>query len=50
MAADDRNKVTILKLRRQKRQKTPTVMTTAYDYPQAGIADGAGVDAIFSSY
>ena len=46
MAADDRNKVTILKLRRQKRQKTPTVMTTAYDYPQARIADGAGVDAI----
>ena len=46
MAADDRNKVTILKLRRQKRQKTPTVMTTAYDYPQARIADGADVDAI----
>tara|TARA_R100000152_G_C6782275_1_gene219475 strand:+ start:8478 stop:9413 length:936 start_codon:yes stop_codon:yes gene_type:complete len=46
MAADDRNKVTILKLRRQKRQKIPTVMTTAYDYPQARIADGAGVDAI----
>ncbi len=46
MSANDRNKVTILKLRRQKREKIPTVMTTAYDYPQARIADGAGVDAI----
>ena len=46
MSANDRNKVTILKLRRQKREKVPTVMTTAYDYPQARIADGAGVDAI----
>jgi 3-methyl-2-oxobutanoate hydroxymethyltransferase len=46
MPANDRNKVTILKLRRQKRQGTPTVLTTAYDYPQARIADGAGVDAI----
>mgnify|MGYP003115861011 CR=1 FL=1 len=44
MPADDKNKVTILKLRRQKRQGTKTVMTTAYDYPQAIIA--AGVDAI----
>ena len=46
MAADDRNKVTILKLRRQKRQGNKTVLVTAYDYPQARIADGAGVDAI----
>tara|TARA_Y100001973_G_scaffold100212_1_gene160865 strand:- start:278 stop:1216 length:939 start_codon:yes stop_codon:yes gene_type:complete len=46
MAADDRNKVTILKLRRQKKEQTKTVLTTAYDYPQARIADGAGVDAI----
>ena len=46
MPADDRNKVTILKLRRQKKQNIPTVMTTAYDYPQARIADSAGVDAI----
>jgi len=46
LSANDRNKVTILKLRRQKREKIPTVMTTAYDYPQARIADGAGVDAI----
>jgi 3-methyl-2-oxobutanoate hydroxymethyltransferase len=46
MPANDKNKVTILKLRRQKREGTPTVLTTAYDYPQAKIADGAGVDAI----
>jgi len=46
MAANDKNKVTILRLRRQKKEKTPTVITTAYDYPQARIADGAGVDCI----
>ena len=46
MAANDSNKVTILKLRKQKREGTKTVFTTAYDYPQAKIADGAGVDAI----
>ena len=46
MAANDKNKVTILKLRRQKRQGNKTVITTAYDYPQATIADKAGVDAI----
>ena len=43
MAADDKNKVTILRLRKHKREGTKTVMTTAYDYPQARIADGAGV-------
>ena len=46
MPANDRNKVTILKLRRQKRQGTKTVLVSAYDYPQANIADKAGVDAI----
>ena len=46
MSANDKNKVTILKLRRQKREGTPTVITTAYDYPQARIADGASVDCI----
>jgi len=46
MSANDKNKVTILKLRRQKKEGAKTVMTTAYDYPQAIIADGAGVDAI----
>ena len=46
MSANDRDKVTILKLRRQKRQGTKTVLVSAYDYPQATIADKAGVDAI----
>ena len=46
MSANDKNKVTVLKLRRQKREGTPTVLTTAYDYPQARISDGAGVDCI----
>ncbi len=46
MPADDKNKVTILRLRRHKREGTKTVLTTAYDYPQARIADGAGVDCI----
>jgi len=46
MAANDKNKVTILKLRRHKREGTKTVLTTAYDYPQARITDGAGVDCI----
>ena len=46
MSADDKRKVTVLKLRRQKRQGKKTVLVTAYDYPQARISDGAGVDAI----
>jgi len=46
MSANDKNKVTVLKLRRQKNTGVPTVLTTAYDYPQARIADGAGVDCI----
>jgi 3-methyl-2-oxobutanoate hydroxymethyltransferase len=46
MSADSKSKVTILKLRRQKNKKEKTVMVTAYDYPQAIIADGAGVDCI----
>lgn len=46
MAANDKNKVTILRLRKHKREGIKTVMTTAYDYPQARIADGAGVDTI----
>jgi len=46
VAADDKRKVTVLKLRRQKRQGKKTVLVTAYDYPQARISDGAGVDAI----
>ena len=46
MAADSRTKTTIIKLRKQKREGTKTVLVTAYDYPQAFIADGAGVDCI----
>ena len=46
MAANDKNKTTILKLRKQKRERQNTVLVTAYDYPQAKIADGAGVDVI----
>lgn len=46
MPADDKSKVTILKLRRQKREGIKTVLTTAYDYPQAIISDGADVDCI----
>ena len=46
MAANDKNKVTILKLRKQKREGQKTVLVTSYDYPQARITDGAGVDAI----
>ena len=40
MAADDKRKVTVLKLRRQKKEGQKTVIVTAYDYPQAIIADG----------
>jgi 3-methyl-2-oxobutanoate hydroxymethyltransferase len=46
MSANDKNKVTVLRLRKQKRKSIKTVLTTAYDYPQARIADGAGVDCI----
>ncbi len=46
MPADSKSKVTILRLRKHKRTGTKTVMTTAYDYPQARISDGAGVDCI----
>ena len=46
MAADDKNKVTVLKLRKHKKENTKTVIVTSYDYPQAIIADGAGVDCI----
>jgi len=46
MPADSKTKTTILKLRKQKREGTKTVLVTAYDYPQAHIADGAGVDCI----
>ena len=46
MPADSRTKTTIIKLRKHKRTKERTCLVTAYDYPQALIADKAGVDAI----
>ncbi len=46
MAADSKTKKTILTLNKHKKEGTKTVLVTAYDYPQAVIADGAGVDAI----
>ena len=46
MPADSRTKTTIIKLRKHKRTKETTCIVTAYDYPQALIADKAGVDAI----
>lgn len=46
MAADSKTKTTILALRRHKKSGEKTVLVTAYDYPQAVIADKAGVDAI----
>lgn len=46
MPADSRTKTTIIKLRKHKRTKEKTCLVTAYDYPQALIADRAGVDAI----
>jgi 3-methyl-2-oxobutanoate hydroxymethyltransferase len=44
--ADNKDKVTIVKLNKQKESHINTVLVTAYDYPQAYIADNAGVDCI----
>jgi len=41
-----KDKVTLLDLQQKKRQGTPIVMVTAYDYPSAKLADEAGVDMI----
>lgn len=41
-----KEKVTLLDLQKKKREKTPIVMVTAYDYPSAKLADEAGVDMI----
>lgn len=46
MPADNKNKTTILTLNRHKQEGEKTVLVTAYDYPQATIADKAGVDCI----
>lgn len=42
----DRKKTTILTLKKHKKEKVKSVLVTAYDYPQAILADKAGVDAI----
>ena len=39
MPADNKDKVTVLKLRKQKENGVKTVGVTAYDYPQALMAD-----------
>ncbi len=39
-------KLTVLDLAAMKERHEPIVMVTAYDYPMARIADGAGVDAV----
>jgi 3-methyl-2-oxobutanoate hydroxymethyltransferase len=46
MAADSKTKKTILTLNQNKIKGNKTVLVTAYDYPQARIADTAGVDCI----
>jgi len=46
MPADKKSKKTILTLRRHKKEGRNTVLVTAYDYPQALMADQAGVDII----
>ena len=46
MAADSKTKKTILTLITNKEKGIKTVLVTAYDYPQAILADRAGVDCI----
>jgi len=46
MAADSKTKKTILTLTGNKAKGEKTVLVTAYDYPQAILADRAGVDCI----
>ena len=46
MPADSKTKKTILTLKNNKKNNEPTVLVTAYDYPQARIADMADVDCI----
>lgn len=46
MAADSKTKKTILTLTGNKLKGEKTVLVTAYDYPQAILADRAGVDCI----
>ena len=44
--SNDRKKVTILTLRKNKRENKKSVFVTAYDYPQAMLAHRSGVDGI----
>ena len=46
MTADNKYKKTILTLNKNKKEKIPSVLVTAYDYPQSRIADSADVDCI----
>lgn len=46
MPADNVLKTTIVKLNKHKASKQKTVIVTSYDYPQAYLADQAGVDLI----
>lgn len=46
MPANNKNKTTILTLNNHKKTGQPTVLVTAYDYPQGLLADQAGVDCI----
>ncbi len=46
MPADSKTKKTILTLNTNKAKGIKTVLVTAYDYPQAILADRAGVDCI----
>ena len=46
MPADDINKITVVRLNNNKKKRIPTVLVTAYDYPQAYLVDQAGVDCI----
>lgn len=43
---EERQKVTLLTLQKHKKTGQRTVLITAYDYPQALLADRAGVDVI----
>ena len=43
---DDHNKTTILTLQKHKKIGQKTVLTTAYNYPEALLADRAGIDVI----
>lgn len=43
---EERSKVTILTLQNHKKKREKTVLVTAYDYPQALLADRAGIEVM----